>query len=52
MVSLVPNTDGPDSYGAGLQSTLNEVPADWQLIQVVVSGDVEWGVFKVSDEGC
>jgi hypothetical protein len=31
-------------------STLNEVPADWQLIQVVSSGDVDWAVFKISDE--
>jgi hypothetical protein len=46
-----PGTDGPDSYGARLQSTLNQIPPDWELIQIVSTGDVDWGVFKVSDVG-
>jgi hypothetical protein len=46
-----PGTDGPGSYGARLESTLNKVPANWKLIQIVSSGDVDWGIFEVSDEG-
>jgi hypothetical protein len=46
-----PGTDGPDSYGARLESALNEVPANWRLIEVVSSGDVDYGIFEVSDEG-
>jgi hypothetical protein len=46
-----PGTEGPDSYGAQLESTLNKIPHNWKLIAVVSSGDVDWGIFEVSDEG-